>query len=105
MELTDRVALSIDVCCWDKIYRKDIISELKLRFPEGMIHEDDYFHWMYLSKCKTAYFDKRCYHRYCKNDQSLTSTIYKSNKAIDHLVIVKMLFDYFKAASELNNHY
>ena len=40
--------------CWNKLYRRSIIDEFHLRFLVGLIHEDKYFTYAYLSHCKNV---------------------------------------------------
>lgn len=34
---------------WNKMYRKEVIGSI--RFPEGKLHEDEYFTWKVISRC------------------------------------------------------
>ena len=41
--------------CWNKLYKRDIIEKYNLRFIKGLLFEDNYFTFAYLSHCKNIF--------------------------------------------------
>ena len=67
---------------WNKLYRRDIISEI--RFPEGKIHEDEYTTVKYLYRAeRIAWIDESLY-CYTQRENSITSQPF-SMKRLDVL--------------------
>lgn len=105
IKLDDDIRLNIDVSAWDKMYRKSIIDKLNLKFPEGLLYEDYYFFWIYISKCSTAYFDKKYYHRYLRHaDSIMANTFSGSKRAREHIEILDRIFSKFDDESDFNQH-
>lgn len=47
VQLDPKKLLQFGVAVWAKLFRMERIKELKLEFPEGLIWEDNYWHWCY----------------------------------------------------------
>lgn len=41
-------AASMHVCFWNKIWRRSMIEENRIRFPHGLVHEDDGFFYQFV---------------------------------------------------------
>ena len=65
--------------CWNKLFKKEIIDKYNLRFIKGIIHEDNYFTFAYLSHSANIYEvgKKLHYYRNRENSQSKTVTYAK----------------------------
>lgn len=62
IDLTPNVIKSMDVCAWNKIYKREIINKYKIRFPEGLLYEDNPFFWSYMLVSRKVYFmDEKLY--------------------------------------------
>ncbi len=63
----------LDVCAWDKLYRRDLIERERLRFPDGYRYEDNVFFWAYAVRCRSvAILEERLYH-YRRRPSSIIS--------------------------------
>lgn len=45
-EMTPELAGQLNACFWSKLWRRSLIAENKLRFPHGLVHEDEAFHFL-----------------------------------------------------------
>ena len=75
------------------LYRKSFLDEYKLRFPEGYIHEDNYF--QFVSEVwvdKIFAFHGVAYH-YRQRSNSIMSA--RKNKIIPYLRIMDLIYDYY----------
>lgn len=45
-EFSERLALKLNVCFWSKLWRRSLIEEHGLRFPDGLVHEDEVFYYL-----------------------------------------------------------
>ena len=70
-------ALEFIAVPWRKFYRKDLIEEKKIRFPEGdFFFEDNPFHWdVCLNANSIGFIDRvTCYHRVNRTGQTMASS-------------------------------
>ncbi len=47
MPITDNLLWRCNVCVWNKIFRREILEREQLKFPEGLLFEDEYFFAVY----------------------------------------------------------
>ena len=57
---------------WSRIYRRDILVENAIFFPEGLCYEDNYFGLLAALYCKSIYKVQRCLYHYRENQTSTT---------------------------------
>ena len=100
-KLNRKVILRSDVSACNKIYKKSIIEQYDINFPDGLNYEDAEFYFKYVSCSKTAYYlDEYFYHYRRSGDSIMSDTFEGTEKAIHHLYIVKNIFEFW-----LKNHY
>lgn len=69
------VVRSLDVCAWDKLYRRDLIEKYGIRFPDGYRYEDNVFFWAYAIRCRSvAILEGKWYH-YRRRPNSIISEV------------------------------
>ncbi len=68
-----------------KIYKKEIIDNCHIEFPERMIGEDTVFVWKYFCSIKTAYYLEAPVLKYKQRN--------KTNKSVSHLLTEKYFAD------------
>ncbi len=44
-EITPKLAAQLNVCFWSKLWRRSMLEEEALRFPVGLVHEDEALYW------------------------------------------------------------
>lgn len=80
---------------WGKIFRRDIIIDNKLTFPNGLKHEDEFFWPAFCSIAKRVGFIDDVIYQYRRRAGSIMNVAYKQNKLnLDPLKIVKLYFKY-----------
>lgn len=57
---------------WSRIYRRDILLDNEIFFPEGLCYEDNYFSVIAALYCKNIYKVQRCLYHYRENNSSTT---------------------------------
>lgn len=85
---------------WNRLFRRDIIERLQLRFDETIVFsEDKLFACRYLLECETIfYITKPLYrHRYCQNSLTTSDSYLKGAK--DELYVFKSLKNHFTGHS------
>ena len=104
--ISDEVILNTDLSPWNKLFRREVIQENNIRFPEGLYYEDEYFCVAYFCVAKSAYFVNEQLHTYVRQANSTMSNTWSKDKskdnAIDHLYIAFRLYDFLEQHHILN---
>lgn len=104
--VTPKLALSLDVNCWNKIFRKSFLDENKLYFPEQLHFEDVAFFWYWLSKAKTIYGLNEKLMFYRRREKSFVNNIFekKSPYMLDSCKVNFLIYDYLKQNHKLKEY-
>ncbi|MDR1418248.1 MAG: glycosyltransferase [Endomicrobium sp.] len=97
VKATDNVILNTDVSAWNKIYKRKIVEENSITFPEGLLFEDAYFYFCYVLFCKNIFFIKDKFHNYVRRENGIMSDLIEkkiSRRAIEHLYIAEKIYDF-----------
>ncbi|MGM0216064.1 glycosyltransferase family 2 protein [Enterococcus sp. AZ109] len=84
---------------WNKLYRRKIIQQAQVFFPEGLIYEDTAFYMNLLPWIKKTAFVNTAYVTHYSRDNS-TQTIHGNPKVGDMLTIIEGIVQYYQ-----NNHF
>jgi glycosyltransferase involved in cell wall biosynthesis len=87
--------LSYRPSAWGKLYKKSIIDKRNFRFPDGLINEDEAWHWYYFSTIKTLYLtDTRFYNRLICVNSIMYNLNVKQEKIFDLIYVLENVYDY-----------
>lgn len=76
-----------------KLYRRKIIEQNKIRFPENLVHEDVAFYWFYMPHVDNLYYiNEPLYFRQIHNDSTMYRLTYKDENKYDILKIYKIVY-------------
>ncbi len=81
-----------------KIYKNSIITNFNIRFPNGILYEDNAFYYNYMAFAKNIfYLDKRLYNR-VRHYGSIMNRTFSGNlfKPNDYIKNVKYIFDFYE---------
>lgn len=84
-----------------KIIRTSFLKKYNLKFPEGFVDEDLYFHYVSLVNTNMIYIVNGSNYHYVSRDSSICNT--NKNKDIEVMKIYSLVFDYFNEHNLLNN--
>ena len=96
--LDDALLKQCDYNVWNKIFRRELVRQHGLRFPEGVKFEDPYFLYSYAAHTRHVYYlTDKLYHYICR-EGSTTDAAYnkKDGAALDNLLIAKLVWEYYK---------
>ena len=80
---------------WGKIYRRNVIINNKLNFPNGLKHEDEFFWPAFCSVARRVGFIENIVYQYRRRAGSIMNVAYQQNKLnIDPLKILEKYFKY-----------
>jgi glycosyltransferase involved in cell wall biosynthesis len=95
--ITWQKILNTDVSLCNKIYKRSIIDEHGIDFPEGLLFEDAYFNDAYLTASKSIYYLHERLYNYIRHEASVMSQSYKrTGTAADYLQIAFRSYDYLQ---------
>ncbi|GHU08065.1 glycosyl transferase [Spirochaetia bacterium] len=87
---------------WTRLYKKSFLDKYNIRFPQGYICEDVYFHYLtHVYIDKTFVFKGSSYH-YINRDSSLTKNT--SDPDLWNMKIYDLIYDYFLQNNLLNKY-
>lgn len=77
---------------WINLYKKSFIDKFSLRFPDGYIMEDVFYHYLcYINTDKVYAFEGSCYH-YTLRESSITGSV--PDGEIANLTMGNYIYDY-----------
>lgn len=83
--------------CVAKLFRKSVIEEYKMRFPENIIHEDDAFYWFYTPFVKNLYYiNEPLYFRLINNTSTMYHFINTEKSFNDEIIVIKQIKKFLK---------
>ena len=103
--LNDKTILSTNVMLWNKIWRRDLIEQYCIRFPEGHEHDDDAFWYMYAFVTKDIFYLKdKLYHYFLRAGSIMSTQVNKKPKnRMDRLSISNYVLE-FLLKNKLQKH-
>ena len=89
--------LNTDVSMPNKIFKKSIIDQYHISYPDGLFYEDAYFCDAYFTVADTIYYLHRKLYHYIRHGSSIMSTSFKkTGLGEDYLKIATKTYDYLK---------
>ncbi|WGK69184.1 glycosyltransferase family 2 protein [Candidatus Haliotispira prima] len=97
--VTDSLPSNADVASWNKLFRRELLEQYQLRFPEKMLYEDAYFAMAYWSICGSVCYHPEALYFYDRKAGSIMTETFAGNqglKVLDHLHIVHLFYDFLQ---------
>jgi glycosyltransferase involved in cell wall biosynthesis len=95
--LTWEKVIDTDASLCDKIYKRSIIEQHGIRFPDGLHYEDAYFNDLYLTAAGSIYYLQEKLYNYVRvGDSIMSRSFVKSGIALDNLQVLFLLHDYLE---------
>ena len=89
---------------WNKLYKMSVIKQFNLRFPEGLVHEDEYWLWAYMIHCRTYSVTEEILYYYLQRDNSIIGTKDFSGKVMDIIDINCLIYNEIKKYKDINQY-
>ena len=98
VQIDNKLLLEINYSVCNKLFKRDLIENHLLRFPEGMIYEDAAFFLKYIVFCETAYYlkEKLLQYRRGHSTSIMTETKVGTINSLDHLRVIKDIYDFWQ---------
>ena len=96
--ISDETLCNLDICIWNKIFRRDNLLKWGVLFPEGMMYEDVYFSSIYaMRSSQIAFVPDKLYHYTRRADSTMGLTLSgRASFYVDHLSVAFAIYDYLK---------
>ena len=97
VELSYSDLFKFNQAVFPKLYRKERIEELALNFPQDLLWEDNYWHWVYFSEKPVVYFDQVPAYCYRRRVGSIMASVFnRSNDRLsEHFDISRRIFEFY----------
>lgn len=111
VDIDSDILLSTDVSVCNKLFRRELIEQHGIRFPEGVLYEDTAFYHLYgLCSRRAIYLpDERLYHYRRRSGSTMSDTFDGiSRRAVDMLRIAESIHTFMTAQGmlpERTRHY
>lgn len=103
--LNDVVIRKTDCSVCNKIFKKSIIEQYSINFPEGLHYEDAEFCWKYFLSSENIYFLKEYFYKYRRHTGSVMHTTFENcDYAIEHLYIIENLYNFLKENNKFESN-
>ena len=94
-KLNNKIRYKTDCSVCNKIFKKSLINDKEINFPQGRRYEDAAFYWKYIASVKTAWFIDENLYKYRRRERSIMAETFEQGKfAVDHLYIIDDLYNY-----------
>lgn len=94
-------AMASDFGSCTKLYRREFLDELNIRYPEGVNFEDNYFIGCVMMESKAATILRSVTYLYRKSEDGMTQSTKRSPEIIaDQIRVIEMLLERFDGKSD-----
>lgn len=73
--MSPELAKTLNVCFWSKLWRRSVIEDNNLRFPHGLVHEDEAMYYLALPYVRNVAMCPTVGYAYMKRDNSIMSEV------------------------------
>lgn len=94
--------------CWNKIWKKSILDDYNIKFPDGLLGEDAYFKNCYyiISNKNVGVVDERLYNYYIRKDSLMSAFDTMDNPVVfDCFSIGELTYNFYMEHNFLNDVY
>ena len=89
---------------WNKLYRRDVLLESGILFPEGLIYEDTAFYIKTISFIeRSAYLDEKLVYYYLRGNSTMNAN--KSRKVADIFSVLQDILDFYNNKGLFQQYY
>ena len=85
----------IPVVAWSKIFNLESIRTWNIKFPEGLLYEDNYFFWVFMKSAESFYFSEIPFYIYVRREGSIMANTFlrKPGYAIQRIFVLRKIFE------------
>ena len=103
--LNENIILKTDCSVCNKIFKKSIIKQYSISFPDGLHYEDSEFLWKYILSSQNIYFLNEYFYKYRRHPGSVMhATFGNCDYAIEQLLVMENLYNYLKSNGKYDSN-
>lgn len=103
-KVSDKLIKNIFVSACTHIFKRTIIEKNNLKFPIGLLYEDNFFTPLYLIFCNKISFLPNYFYKYLVRNNSITATTkHKKGRAIHFILVCEAVLNYLKEKKLFEN--
>ena len=91
---TENAVNKSHVMIWTHLYKRSFLDKYNLKFPEGYIHEDEYFQHISKIRCDKIFCFYGSSYYYRQHPQSIMAM--RKNRVLPNVKIINLLFDFYE---------
>ena len=97
VSLQDEDLFKLSATVWDKIFLRKNIEQLALRFPEGVLYEDNAFVWNYFILFRNTFFESDKLYFYYRREGSFIDGSKKKKEGLPfhYIKIIDVIYDFW----------
>jgi len=86
---------SISPVAWSKIYKTKVIKEKNIKFPDGLLYEDNYWYWMFIKEADKVFFSDSTFYVYVRRTGSIMDHTYskKEGYSIQRIFLLQKILE------------
>lgn len=92
--MTAELMYPVNVCFWNKLWRRQLIEDYQIRFPVGLLHEDEAFSRLFYPVCRSVAFVPTATYSYVQRELSIMGELRKQGEKQlhrNHLLVAEWL--------------
>lgn len=95
-EITNDIVEKTNVVAWNKIYKRPLIEEYHITFPQGLIFEDNPFFFSYMNVAKNIYYLNERLYYYVRHSNTIMATVFSktNNKKFDFILTSEHYYNF-----------
>lgn len=94
-DMSDDISLGLNVFLWNKIFKKSLIEDYEITFPDGHTADDNYFIFQYCSVSESVFFlDKNLYNHF-DIENSIMNNFHSNNIKLKDIFDRIDIMEYF----------
>lgn len=93
------------VVVWNKLFRRDFVEKHHIRFPEGVLYEDNYFYYVAMANIDRLPLSDTGVYFYRQREGSIMYCTRREMKNDNHIDVFLKILAYYKQNNLLNKAY
>lgn len=87
---------SLPITMWNKLFRNSIIKQYNISSPVGLLYEDGWFFWKYMTRVKNIFYMDAYYYNYVLRGGSIMANKHATSNRMDRILGIYDVFCYYK---------
>ena len=96
-EMTPELGENLNVCFWSKLWRRSILETHQLRFPHGLVHEDEAMFYLFMPRVRCMASCPAAVYSYVQRGGSIMHSGQSANETVERYArVVQYVYEQFE---------